>query len=122
MSMYPFSFEVVVYVGYNEETHVSDFVKESGMSFAQSFTDAVKRLEDYYGDDLTAIKNLTLYEEHSLIMLPTDVIRKYAKDEYPQPIKCDENGNPILKKEESLAGMGVAAKIGGEVIVSDENL
>lgn len=122
MSMYPFSFEVVVYVGYNEETHVSDFVKESGMSFAQSFTDAAKRLEDYYGDDLTAIKDLTLYEEHSLLMLPTDVIHKYAKDEYPQPIKCDENGNPILKKEECLAGMGVAAKIGGEVIVSDENL
>ena len=87
--MFPYSFEVVYSTG------VGEYERESGMGLANSFTEAAKTIEDYYGLDLQTILNLTLYEENSLILLPQDVIKKYEQEEYISYYSCNIHGNPI---------------------------
>lgn len=43
---------------YNENSIATE---ECGLVYADNFTEAMRRIEDYYGDDLEAVKNLELY-------------------------------------------------------------
>lgn len=90
----PFSYEVVI-----SAESSSKYNLECGMSLAESYTEAAKIIEDYYGIDLIRIKDLTLYEESPLIILPKKMIEAYEESNgfiYSEPIPCDEKGNIIL--------------------------
>lgn len=101
MSMYPFSYSAVYYSGTDSETDTSKYACESGMSFCDSFAEAATIIAERYGDELVCIKDLTLYEEDSVILLPTETIHNYATDMFHDNayFHCDEFGNPISEKK-----------------------
>ena len=100
MSMYPFSYSAVHYAGTDSATGLSKYRCESGMGFCDSFSEAAYIITERYGDDLICIKDLTLYEEDSVILLPTEIIRKYTTDPFHEcaQFRCDGFGNPIDEK------------------------
>lgn len=100
MSMYPFSYSAVYYTGIDPATNVSKYACESGMSFCDSFAEAASIITELYGDDLICIKDLTLYEENAVILLPAETIHNYATDPFHEKVgfRCDEFGNPISEK------------------------
>ena len=99
---YPFSYTVIVCDGLTD----NKYNLESGMGIAKSYTNAMKQIENYYGEDLVEVKGLTLYEENRLIIVPKRVIQDYEYDAenlcYPG-VPCDIHGNildvPSKKKE-----------------------
>ena len=95
MSMYPYTFTVVFYNDLNSDANTNHYKRESGMGLAESFSAAVKQLEQYYGDDLIAVKHLELFEENNIILLPEHVIEDYARADgyYCQAPDCDAFGN-----------------------------
>lgn len=95
--MYPFSFEAIIY---DEFTENNDYLLTSGMGFAHSYSDAADKIDKNFGDELIKIKYLELYEESDLLLLPREVIRKYANDEYKHEIPCDKDGNELTEKTE----------------------
>lgn len=100
--MFPYSYTAVIYDEYDEINHISQYKRESGMGLAESFSEAVKQLEEYYGDDLISIKHLELFEENNVILLPEHVIENYARAEgyYCQAPHCDAFGNHIAVTKE----------------------
>ena len=88
---FPFSYKVI---WYNEIYKDPDykFSEDCGMGLADSYADAARQIEQYYGHDLVTIKELTLYEENSLIILDENVIKKYANEEYNIIRHCNEHG------------------------------
>lgn len=95
MARYPFSFEAVCYDSDEHENYLT-----TGMGFATSFANAAGQVETYCGNDLIKIKSLELYEESSLLLLPKEVITKYARDEHPFHDLCDADGNPKGEDDE----------------------
>jgi len=89
---YPFAYSVMIWTGYdNDENH---YKYESGMSIAESFMGAVRILDEYYGDDLIAIKHLELFSDNTIILLPEHVIHDYAKTDFGfEGETCDARGN-----------------------------
>lgn len=92
---YPFSYEVIITDAYDTSNH---YLKECGMGLAESFTEAMEYIEDYYGEELVAIKHLELYEAGDLIILSPKVIKNYYKGKYSS-IPCDADGNLIPKED-----------------------
>ena len=109
--MYPFSYDVVYYI--------DGYVRESGVSFCESWRHAMEILERYYGDDLVEVKSLILYEENITIPLPRSVIKKYMEDpetffdngsHYP----CDKWGNAVSVEpvgKEAVNGLAELAPV-----------
>ena len=92
--IYPFSYTVVMFLEYDEDTHTNEYRLESGMSFAASYTDAMEILENYYGTDLISVKHLELYEEGNVIVVPHDFIKTYEESEWGDfSTHCDAHGN-----------------------------
>ena len=81
MSMSPFAFAVVVYHGYNKDTGESNYHRQQGMGFADSFAQAAGIVENYYGSDLINIQKLELFEESDLILMPQACINEYKRRE-----------------------------------------
>jgi hypothetical protein len=69
------------------------------MGLAENFTCAMEYIEDYYGEELIAVKHLELFEENELIILSPKVIKNYAKGKY-SGIPCDAKGNPLKIQED----------------------
>lgn len=99
MNVYPFSFEAVLYDELSED---NEYLLTSGMGFSHSYGEAAAKIDEYFGNDLVKIKHLELYEENDLLILPREVIRKYANDEYKHEIPCDADGNELTEKDTSL--------------------
>ena len=74
MSMSPFSFSVVVYHDYNKNTGESNYHRQQGMGFADSFAQAAGIIENFYGSDLISIQKLELFEDSDLILMPRPVL------------------------------------------------
>jgi len=53
---------------------------ESGMGICYNFTDAVAQIENFYGEELVKINNLTLLEEGDLIFMEPEWINAIEKD------------------------------------------
>lgn len=92
---YPFSYEVIIIDSFN----TSNYLKECGMGLADNFTDAMEYIENYYGEDLIAVKHLELFEKNDLIILSSKVIKNYVKGKYAG-IPCDVNGDLIKNQED----------------------
>ncbi len=60
--MYPFEYIVIICSEYN------DFEEEEckGITFARNFTEAMKNIENFYGKDLSQVKDLICLEEGSV--------------------------------------------------------
>lgn len=95
---YPFHYEVIVLDPTNQ---TPKHFRESGMGFCENYTEAMNHIENFYGDDLIAVKHLELLEENNLIILPKQYINDYVKDDFPFPtiIPCDINGKPYYREE-----------------------
>lgn len=100
MSMYPFSYSAVYFTEIDPATGLPKYLCESGMSFCDSFAEAASIIAEHYGDDLVCIKNLTLYEEDAVILLPAEAIHDYATDMFHDKaqFRCNEFGKPIDEK------------------------
>lgn len=82
-----FSYEVILFDG-------KKYYSESGMSFADNFSEAASILEDFYDSDLTAIQHLELFEETPVIVLPRKVVKDLeTSNESSFAIPCDACGN-----------------------------
>lgn len=82
-----FSYEVILFDGKN-------YYSESGMSFADNFSEAASILQDFYDSELMAIQHLELFEETSVIVLPRKVVKNLEiSDESSFAIPCDARGN-----------------------------
>lgn len=108
MSMYPFSYFAVYYSGIDSATNTSKYMCESGMSFCDSFAEAASIIAKRYGDDLVCIKDLILYDEDDVILLPAETIHNYATDMFHGNVqfRCDGFGvpfNPIVEAEHEIA-------------------
>ena len=80
MSKYPFSF---IIQGYSTLGNEPRNYLEHGVGFCETYADAAKQIEEFYGDELIAIKHIELYEERSLITLP--------KGSYEEMVDCLES-------------------------------
>ena len=78
MDFYPFGFTAVIHDEYDPKTHTSTYRRESGMGLAQSYANAMEQLENYYGEDLIAVKHLELFADSTIILLPEHIIHGYA--------------------------------------------
>ena len=96
MAFYPFAFTAVICGEYDHDLKRCKYTRETGMSFATDFSHAAKIVEEYFGTDLVAIKNLEFFEENNILFLPDAVIDEY-RDSYDTytPTYCDIKGNPI---------------------------
>ena len=96
MTVYPFGFTVIIYEEYDEKTKTSKYRRESGMGLADSYMTAAQQLDNYYGEDLLAIKHLELFEENNIILLPENIMMGYAKTNFGYMGEaCDVDGNLI---------------------------
>lgn len=98
MSNYPFTFSVVVYHGYNKDTGESNYHRQQGMGFADSFAQAAGIIENYYGSELINIQKLELFEESDLILMPQACINEYKRREFDANYEdvskpCDAEGH-----------------------------
>ena len=94
--IYPFSYEVILYIDTNSYT------LECGMGFAENFSDAAKQIEDYYGSDIVSIKDIYLFEDSSLMIMPRDFIKQYKNISYVPATPCDADGYPLGQKKEVI--------------------
>ena len=90
ISKFPFSYKVIWFDGFYDDPNFK-CNEDCGMGLADSYADAARQIEDYYGGDLVIIKELMLYEEAPLIRLDEDVIKNYAEEKY-NPKLCNEHG------------------------------
>ena len=81
-----FSYEVILFDG-------DKFYSESGMSFADNFSEAASILQDFYGSNLMAIQHLELFEETPVITLPRKVVKDLEISGGSFAIPCDARGN-----------------------------
>lgn len=86
----PFSYKVVYY-----DCLSNNYQLEGGMGIAESFSDAMETIERRYGTDLVLVKEIYLYEENEVILLPLDFIDKYKIENKDYNIPCDEWGNEV---------------------------
>lgn len=85
-----FIFEVIV-CDASEQYH-----SFTGMGFAESFIEAMQKLEEYFADDLITVRHLELVDScGSLCFLPWNALEGIAKDEWTDGILCDKDGVPI---------------------------
>lgn len=82
-----FSYEVILFDGNN-------YFSETGVSFADSYSEAASILEGFYQEDLMFIKHLELFEETPVITLPRNIIKNVENsNESSFAIPCDARGN-----------------------------
>ena len=104
MSNYPFTFAAVVYHGYNKDTGTSEYHRQQGMGFADSFAQAAGIIENFYGSDLINIQSLELFEESDIILMPQSCIndykrREFAAEGYGNDISAPCNADGLLFAE-----------------------
>ena len=85
----PFSYDVIA----KDECSETGFIRETGLGFANSFTDAMSLLDKCY--DIIEVKSLILLEPTNLILMPPDIIEKYQNDQLYNGAShnCDVRGN-----------------------------
>lgn len=93
-----YTYTIVLHDGthYEEDT----YHLESGLLMAETYTNAVEQLEEYYRPNLTRIVDLAeTYEE--MIILPASVVYDYARGEYAETeIPCNKWGNKLTESDD----------------------
>lgn len=94
MSKYPFNFTVQCY-----DYETEKYYLESGVGICESFADAANILDERYKNELIAVKHLELFEEDSIVTLPTETFEKVSEalNAYEcWGVPCDEKGAKII--------------------------
>ena len=55
---------------------------ECGLTFADSYADAMKKLEDYYGDEIIIVECLFLMEESPVVTISEETMQGFIKGDY----------------------------------------
>lgn len=76
-----------------------DFEEDQGYTLtglipASSYSDAMEKIEAYFGEDIESVLNLSLIDDGELIFLPEKMIKEYESTTNPE-IKFQE---PYVKK------------------------
>lgn len=86
--MYVFSYKLRCdfYENNEHESYIA-----TGLGLADSYTEAMQKLDEQYGDEITEVLSLYLMDSAAVIALPETVVEDYkSKDfpdiEYQQPI------------------------------------
>ena len=66
---YPFSFRAI---GYMQEDN--KYYEQCGMGLCMGYADAAKQIEESFADELIAIKHIEIFEEHTLIPMPKEIV------------------------------------------------
>lgn len=86
----------IVLMHYEEDT----YHLESGLLMAETYTNAVEQLEEYYRPNLTRIVDLAETNEE-MIILPANVVYDYARGEYAETeIPCNKWGNKLTESDD----------------------
>lgn len=72
---FPFSFRVIGYMDGDNK-----YYEQSGMGICIGYADAAKQIEEFFGDELIAIKHIEIFEEHTLIPMPKEAINKLVEE------------------------------------------
>ena len=75
MSKYPFTYKLTTFDIYNREKI------ECGILYADTYTQAMKQIEEYYGDEILIIETLFAMDSGPVI-IDEDVMHKLIKGEY----------------------------------------
>lgn len=75
MANYPFYFKVRVC---DSEKPDKEYIS-TGLGLSNSYAEAARQIEEYYGPELIAIEHLAAQEESDLIFLPEPSCLEYVK-------------------------------------------
>ena len=79
MANYPFYFKVRLWSSENPD---KEYIS-TGLGLSNSYAEAAKQIEEYYGPELIAIEHLVAQEESNLIFLPETSCLEYIKASNP---------------------------------------
>ena len=75
---YIFRFKVKYYNSVNK-----NYEEVGGLGFAPSFTAAMEKIEEFFGDDLVSVQRLDFYDKENLIFLPEENLDIFSAAEFP---------------------------------------
>lgn len=77
--MFPFIFQIE---GYHFEDPRQGTFKQGGVIYAKSWTDAVSRIEDYYGEEELVAIDFLMPMESGPVIMPIEAIESLKKGEW----------------------------------------
>ena len=91
MANYPFYFKVRLW---SSETPDKESIS-TGLGLSNSYAEAARQIEEYYGPELIAIEHLAAQEESDLIFLPESSCLEYVNSicpsvDFEQEVPKDE--------------------------------
>lgn len=118
---YPFSYSAIIYDKFDVKANECVYILCSGVSFADSYSQAASIVENYYGDNLIAIKEIRLYEEDEIIHLPNSIIHDFVQNSPKWEFcNCDIDGT-ILNDYNHWGYREVNSNEAGEPISYENN-
>lgn len=73
-----------------------DYKRYTGLGFADSFAEAMRQLEDMYGDEMVTVNHLELIDSCGAVCnLPWEVLHDVIADKWFNGTLCDKDGNPL---------------------------
>ena len=88
---FPFSFKAIGYMDGDNK-----YYEQCGMSLCNGYADAVRRIEEHFGDELVAIKHIEIFEEHAVIPMSKETVNDivaeyfYGTETYETEITSEE--------------------------------
>ena len=79
MANYPFYFKVRLWSSENPD---KEYIS-TGLGLSNSYAEAARQIEEYYGPELIAIEHLVAQEESNLIFLPESSCIEYVNSACP---------------------------------------
>lgn len=90
--MYPFYGEIVT--GFFKDNNEWKEQKSSVFLFAENFTEAVQKLETYYGEEIIELSYLASFEEGDIVEMSIPIGRAMVKDAYQYNVGCGGDAQP----------------------------
>lgn len=100
--MYPFYGEILT--GFFGDGNEWKEQKSSVFLFAESFTEAMQKIETYYGNEIIELSYLVSFEEEDIAEMSISVGRAMVKDAYQYNVGCGGDAQP--PKEEKVIEIG----------------
>ena len=69
----PYIYRVKLYLDYAEDGY--EYETKAGVTFASTWSKAMKHIEDYYGTELIAVEGLDELEAYRVLELPYEVAK-----------------------------------------------
>lgn len=95
MAKFPTVFEATLYIDDSSDHHCKPY-RVCGLLYSESFADAARQIEEYYGNDLSDMK-IELYEDGIIEFHPKDLpvveklLNNYINGSTYEEVKPNEN-------------------------------